>query len=306
MGIASSHLRGAGNIGYIIPGKIVAMFLSMCRDGMNASVEERFSGLGSLVERGNSNPSQEDGDGMDGSEMEQYPKHVPGIPELAIHGAQTLESKALRRSLGLDLLGIPGGIRIIGVRGSKLHGGGEEGGKDCSEGVCNAKKRKYGDDDGDGAIMDEPNNDAVVVRDKHKTTNGVDTTTNEECNKQTTKDQLQANDVLLSINRIPIGMDGTIQLSPTRPDERINFRSVVTCQRVGSEVELDVLRDRRIKKMKVVLDTSRFLVPQYDGFDACPLYVVCGGCVFCESTWYLVLHAVLCIYFCSSVKILTC
>ncbi|KAL7462426.1 hypothetical protein ACHAXS_002804 [Conticribra weissflogii] len=171
VGVASSVLRGAGNIGYIVPGKIVSMFL----------------------------------------EMTQEPKHVPGIPSLAIHGAQTLESKALRKSLGLEELGISGGIRVIGVRGDN---------------------------------------------------------------------KLQANDVLLTINNIEIGMDGSIQLSPTRPDERINFRSIVTSKRVGSKVALDVLRDRQRKTLEVTLGITQFIVPQYDSFDACPLYAVCGGCVF--------------------------
>jgi len=91
---------------------------------------------------------------------------------------------------------------------------------------------------------------------------------------------LKGNDVLLAINNIPIGMDGTIQLSPTRPDERINFRSLVTCQRVGSKVSLDVLRNKERRELEIVLDVGKFLVSQYDGFDATPLYVVVGGCVF--------------------------
>ena len=245
MGIASSGLRGAGNIGYIIPAKIVSMFLSMCMDGMNASLEDRFSGLGSLVEHGRNNRRQGDGNGMAGSGMAQDPSHVPGIPELAIHGVQTLENKALRRSLGLEGLGISGGVRIIGVRASNL---------------VHPTLQKYSDDTFmEGSNDHEDTNDGAVEI-----------------------DELQANDVLLSINHIPIGMDGTIQLSPTRLDERINFRSVVTCQRVGSKVVLDVLRQGKRKEIRVVLDTKRCLVPRYDGFDACPLYVVCGGCVFCE------------------------
>ncbi|EED88573.1 trypsin-like serine protease, partial [Thalassiosira pseudonana CCMP1335] len=175
VGVASAHLRAASNIGYIIPGKIVELFLN----------------------------------------MSQEPKHVPGIPTLAILGSQNLESKALRRTLGLEDL--DGGVR------------------------------KSTDDTSKG-------------------------------------DKLKANDVLLAIDGIPIGYDGTIQLSATRPDERINFRSLVTCQRVGSKVLLDVLRDKQRKELEVVLDTCQFLVPQYDGFDACPLYTVCGGCVFSPLT----------------------
>eukprot|EP00984_Skeletonema_dohrnii_P019042 scaffold9041_cov134-Skeletonema_dohrnii-CCMP3373.AAC.2 len=205
VGIASSHLRGAGNIGYIIPSKIVSNFLQMCKDNDEVKVEDRFSGLGALVVQ---------------EESIEDSKHVPGIPNLAILGSQTLESKALRHNLGLDELDILGGVRIVGS-------------------------------------LNNNNNDSFH-----------------------TGDRLDGDDVLLSINGIPIGMDGTIQLSETRPDERINFRSLVTCQRVGSKVTLDVLRKKERKELSVSLNMSRFLVPQYDDFDAIPLYLVVGGCVF--------------------------
>ena len=159
VGIASSHLRGAGNIGYIIPSKIVSNFLQMCRDNDEVKVEDRFSGLGALVVQ---------------EECLEQTKHVPGIPNLAILGAQTLESKALRRNLGLEELDILGGVRIEGSLNKNL----------SSQDNCSG-------------------------------------------------DRLEGDDVLLSIAGIPIGMDGTIQLSESRPDERINFRSLVTCQRVG-------------------------------------------------------------------------
>lgn len=159
VGIASSHLRGAGNIGYIIPSKIVSNFLQMCRDNDEVKVENRFSGLGALVVQ---------------EECLEQTKHVPGIPNLAILGAQTLESKALRRNLGLEELDILGGVRIVGSLENNL----------SSQDNCSG-------------------------------------------------DRLEGDDVLLSIAGIPIGMDGTIQLSESRPDERINFRSLVTCQRVG-------------------------------------------------------------------------
>mmetsp|Transcript_7137 Transcript_7137/g.17744 ORF Transcript_7137/g.17744 Transcript_7137/m.17744 type:complete len:725 (+) Transcript_7137:171-2345(+) len=245
VGVASAHLRGAGNIGYIIPSKIVAMFLQMCMDGMEVKVEDRFSGLGSLVVRD------------DNLENEKEPKHVPGIPNLAIHGSQSLESKALRRHLGLEELDLSGGIRIVGAVGGGAIGkestgspasGDTKPGNDTDEKHCDSAEGHTGDDE--------------------HTLNG--------------------NDVLLAINSIPIGMDGTIQLSESRPDERINFRSLVTCQRVGAKVSLDVLRNRQRRELEVVLDMSRFLVSQYDDFDAVPLYVVVGGCVFSPLTLPLV------------------
>ena len=244
VGIASAHLRGASNVGYIIPTKIVEMFLGMCRDGIEVGVEDRFSGLGSLVVLDEQTSENDE------------PRHVPGISNLGIHGSQNLESKALRRSLGLEELDLSGGVRIVGAIGKTLPGD-DKGGKTgpaAAEGESDAAKATV-DCGGDGSDGE---------------------------------DGLLADDVLLTINGEAIGMDGTIQLSPTRPDERINFRSLVTCQRVGSEVKLDVLRNKVRKELVVRLDMSRFVVPQYDDYDAVPLYCVVGGCVFSPLTLPLV------------------
>ena len=229
------------------------MFLQMCMDGMEVKVEDRFSGLGELVVRT--------------ANDENESKHVPGIPNLAIHGSQSLESKALRRHLGLEELDLNGGVRIVGAIGSTLGG-------DASK-MDDAPHPVEGDADKDS----EGANEQFPV-DGAKESPG----------------RLKADDVLLGINGIPIGMDGTIQLSPTRPDERINFRSLVTCQRVGSKVTLDVLRNKQRRELEVGLDMSKFLVSQYDDFDAVPLYAVVGGCVFCKSM--LILEGVLLLYIC--------
>jgi len=216
VGVASSVLRGAGNIGYIVPGKIVDMFLGMCRDGLEADAEQRHSGLGTLVEGG----------GRDAVEV--GPKHVLGIPNLGFYGTQALESKALRRNLGLKLEDLSAGVRIAGM---------------------NHHFSSPPDDD-------------------------------ENC--------LRSNDVVLKINGDTVGMDGTVRLSPSRPDERINFRSLVTCRRVGSKVTMDLLREKERKLLELTLTTGRYLVPKYDEFDASPLYVVCGGCVFCPLSMPLI------------------
>ena len=174
-----------------------------------------------------------------------------------------MESKALRRHLGLEALNISGGVRIVGAVGSVA-----------------GQKRKQEDAPEEGDVKSEStstnqsNNDGTKKEDE-RTENGDD-------------DRLQGDDVLLAINGCPIGMDGTIQLSDTRPDERINYRSLVTCQTVGSKVNLDVLRKKQRKQLEVMLDMSRFLVSQYDDFDALPLYCVVGGCVFSPLTLPLV------------------
>lgn len=214
------------------------MFLEMCRDGMEADLEDRFCGLGSLVLKGID-------DNMIGGirGAEEGPKHVPGITNLGILGAQNLESKALRRHLGLEELDLSGGVRIVGSR------------------LIKEQAVAEGDN--------EENHDAP----------GKDT-------ESTLSSILQCNDVLLAINDTPIGTDGTIQLSSTRLDERINFRVLVTSEKVGTKVTLDVLRSKKRQKLDITLDSMRFVVPSYDDFDASPMYAVCGGCVFGERNTY--------------------
>ena len=210
------------------------MFLEMCRDGIEAHLEDRFCGLGSLIVR-----SEEFGVTGGNMHAEDLPRHVPGITNLGILGAQNLESKALRRHLGLEELDILGGVRIVGGRSIN-----EE-------------------------ITADSNEEEESGSDKQELESNC-------------MNRLQCNDVLLAINDTPIGYDGTIQLSPTRPDERINFRVLVTAEKVGTKVTLDVLRNKKRQKLDITLDSSRFLVAQYDDFDASPLYAVVGGCVFCE------------------------
>ena len=211
------------------------MFLEMCRDGMEADLEDRYCGLGSLVVRGDEFIAA---GGL--RHNEDGPRHVPGITNLGILGAQNLESKALRRHLGLEELDLSGGVRIVGGRLTQ-----EE--MEASEKNGETTEASKPDDVEDGSS------------------------------------RLQCNDVLLAINGEEIGYDGTIQLSPTRPDERINFRVLITSEKVGTNMTLDVLRSKKRQKLDIILDSTRFLVPQYDDFDASPLYAVCGGCVFCKS-----------------------
>jgi len=60
--------------------------------------------------------------------------------------------------------------------------------------------------------------------------------------------------------------------------EFISFALLISS--TGSKVKLDVLRKKERKELEVPLDMNRFLVAQYDDFDALPLYTVVGGCVF--------------------------
>jgi hypothetical protein len=60
--------------------------------------------------------------------------------------------------------------------------------------------------------------------------------------------------------------------------ELISFAPLISS--TGSKVKLDVLRKKERKELEVPLLMNRFLVAQYDDFDAIPLYAVVGGCVF--------------------------
>ena len=87
----------------------------MCQDGMEASKDDQFCGLGSLVVQ-NSNEGEISIGLCSAGDGEEGPKHVHGITNLAILDAQNLESKALRRHLGLDELDFMGSVRNVGGR----------------------------------------------------------------------------------------------------------------------------------------------------------------------------------------------
>ena len=100
-------------------------------------MDDRFSGLGELVVRTQ-------------KELDDEPKHVPGIPNLRIHGSQSLESKALRRHLGLEELEVTGGVRGHWARTRRAwqwrrwqRGGGEcVGSGGGNEGVVARRRRR--------------------------------------------------------------------------------------------------------------------------------------------------------------------
>ena len=99
------------------------------------------------------------------------------------------------------------------------------------------------------------------------------------------KTSLQVDDVLLSIDGIEVGQDGTIPLSSDRPYERISKSYLITRHRVGKSVDLGIIRDGEEMTLQVPLRANRYLCPVYDQFDAHPSYVVCGGCVFVPMSW---------------------
>jgi len=92
-------------------------------------------------------------------------------------------------------------------------------------------------------------------------------------------------DVLMTIDGIEVGQDGTVPLSSTRPDERISKSHLFTRHGVGHILDIGVLRDGKPIVLKHKLTPLRYLCPVHDQFDAHPSYVVCGGCVFTPLSW---------------------
>lgn len=89
--------------------------------------------------------------------------------------------------------------------------------------------------------------------------------------------KLQVNDVLLSIDDIPIARDATVQL---RGEERIYYIHLITRKPVGSTLKIGVLRDGTELEVEVETQPPRYLVPRCSGWDIKPSYLIVGGLVF--------------------------
>ena len=243
IGIASAHLKGGSNIGYIIPTEVLSHFMQMTENGLEASPLER-SALNAEVDKESAEMTTTNGsaehtsmeiDGKDTNGKKCVvgvtgPRMVPGIAGLGAN-TQTLESKALRKRLGLKDEGDGGGVRVTGVWSPS-------------------------------PLIDL---DAEAAADA--------------------KTSLQVDDVLLSIDGIEVGQDGTIPLSSDRPYERISKSYLITRHRVGKSVDLGIIRDDEEMTLQVPLRANRYLCPVYDQFDAHPSYVICGGCIFVPMSW---------------------
>jgi len=215
VGVASSHLKGGSNIGYIIPIEVLSHFLGMCEDGIEASSIERSALNASKV-----TPSRL-------VCTEGALKMTPGVAGLGCE-VQTLESKALRKRLGLhDEHG--GGVRISALW---------------------------------SPVPRLPENLEDLSTDRMKK--------NREDGLISDSEGLELDDVLLSIDGIEVGQDGTIPLSESRPHERIGKSYLITRNRIGRSLKLDILRSGKPISLQTTLRPSRYLCPVYDSFDACP------------------------------------
>jgi len=87
---------------------------------------------------------------------------------------------------------------------------------------------------------------------------------------------VKRDDVLIEIDGIPVGNDGTI---PFRDGERVSFRYQLLRKFVGDKVTLTLLRDKVIEKVDVELGVYPYLCPVQQ-HDIMPSYIIFAGFVF--------------------------
>ncbi|CAF1600256.1 unnamed protein product, partial [Didymodactylos carnosus] len=91
---------------------------------------------------------------------------------------------------------------------------------------------------------------------------------------------LRKNDVITSIDGIPLGDDGTIHF---RRGERISFRYIEKSKFIDEEISLSVIRDNRELTITCSLDSNPTTVP-YHLHDQLPQYIIYAGIVFTPLT----------------------
>ncbi len=95
---------------------------------------------------------------------------------------------------------------------------------------------------------------------------------------------LQAGDVLLAIDDLPIASDGTVELDGSRVD----MPEVVERKFKGDKVKLDIWRDKKPLTVTIELGTVWPYLYLAHGYDVKPRYVVYGGLVFQPLTLDLI------------------
>lgn len=87
---------------------------------------------------------------------------------------------------------------------------------------------------------------------------------------------LQVEDVILSVNNIDIGEDGTFEF---RKNERITLQHLFTMKQVNDEIDIKVMRNGEIKHVKTILTPFAATVPHAKYYKT-PEYYIFGGFVF--------------------------
>jgi len=87
---------------------------------------------------------------------------------------------------------------------------------------------------------------------------------------------LQEGDVILELDGVPVGSDGTV---PFRDSERLDMSYVISSKHVGDEVTVKYLRGGTISTPKIMLKRFPDLVPTANSYTK-PSYYIYGGLVF--------------------------
>ena len=88
--------------------------------------------------------------------------------------------------------------------------------------------------------------------------------------------QLKEGDLVLEIDGVAIGEDGTFQF---RDDERLSLTHLITQKQVGEEVQVKFLRDKKLQTFPLKMQAFSPLVPYPYSFEK-PPYFIFGGIVF--------------------------
>jgi len=99
---------------------------------------------------------------------------------------------------------------------------------------------------------------------------------------------LQCGDVLMAVDSVPIGDDGTVAF---RDDERVDFIHLMQCMHIGDILPVTVLRDGHVTELSYELHARNPLVPLMHGVDCVPSYMIVGGLVFVPLSVPFLEHA---------------
>ncbi|MFA5261685.1 MAG: trypsin-like peptidase domain-containing protein [Candidatus Omnitrophota bacterium] len=87
---------------------------------------------------------------------------------------------------------------------------------------------------------------------------------------------LQEGDIILAVNGVPLGMDGTFEF---RNNERLGFSYLVHNQQIGQSFSFKIVRDGVVQEKTVTFQSYVELIPQPNSFEKPPYYIY-GGMVF--------------------------
>ncbi len=94
---------------------------------------------------------------------------------------------------------------------------------------------------------------------------------------------IMKDDILLAINGHLIGDNGTVEI---RPNEHTSYTYYVEMLQLGDSVNVDILRDGKIKNFTLILNTTQkdFMLVPREQYDQKPRYFIYGGIVFSPLT----------------------